>query len=193
MIRDSVLRSSGLLTSQLGGASVYPPQPESVVKVAYGNSKWPVSKGGDRYRRSLYTFSKRTAPFAAYLSFDGPTGESCIPRRERSNTPLQALTLMNDSMFTEASVAIAEQETKKELAPEQTAIKIFQRIVNRRPGSVELEKLLEFYQAQTARIKNGEINAGEILGETGKASTEAAAWAMVGRALFNLDETITKG
>ena len=108
VLRDAALASSGLLSKKIGGKSVFPPQPSTVAAAAYGGTKWNVSKGEDRYRRSLYTFSKRTAPFAAYLTFDGPTGESCLARREISNTPLQSLTLLNDTMFLEAARALAE-------------------------------------------------------------------------------------
>ena len=76
--------------------------------MAYGSPNWNTSQGGDRYRRSLYTFSKRTAPFAAFVSFDGPTGELCMARRDRSTTPLQALTLLNDAMYLEIAVRLAE-------------------------------------------------------------------------------------
>ncbi len=107
MIRDMVLASSGLLSRKLGGPSVHPPQPSSVTAAAYGGARWKASQGESRYRRSLYTFMKRTAPFAAYLAFDGPTGEQCLPRRDRSNTPIQALTLLNDEMFIEAARALA--------------------------------------------------------------------------------------
>src|SRR5690606_12552238 len=94
-VRDIGLVASGLLSPKVGGPSVYPPQPASVTALAYGNTPWKPTEGEDRYRRSLYTFSKRTAPFAAYSVFDAPTGESCIARRERSNTALQALTMLN--------------------------------------------------------------------------------------------------
>ncbi|MEM7315414.1 MAG: DUF1549 and DUF1553 domain-containing protein, partial [Planctomycetota bacterium] len=105
-VRDIMLHASGLLSAKMYGPSVRPPQPVSVVKVAYGNPGWPVAKGEDRYRRSLYTFSKRTAPFAAYVLFDAPSGENCIARRDRSNTPLQALTLLNDKMYLEMAQAL---------------------------------------------------------------------------------------
>ncbi len=108
LVRDALLSASGLLMRQVGGPSVYPPQSGSVTAMAWGNSGWNVSAGGDRYRRSLYTFSKRTAPFAAFTTFDGPTGETCIARRDRSTTPLQALTLMNDEMYMEFAAGLAE-------------------------------------------------------------------------------------
>ncbi len=107
-VRDLLLKASGLLSSKVGGPSVYPPQPASVTALAYGATPWESSTGEDRYRRSLYTFSKRTAPFAAYDVFDAPTGEMCTPRRDRSNTPLQALTLLNDEMYQEMARALAQ-------------------------------------------------------------------------------------
>ncbi|MEK6235841.1 MAG: DUF1553 domain-containing protein, partial [Planctomycetales bacterium] len=113
MTRDVMLLASGLLSRRLGGPSVYPPQPQSVASFAYGNPRWTPSSGEDRYRRSLYTFSKRTAPFAAYAVFDAPTGELCVARRDRSNTPLQALTLLNDEMFLETSRALAKVAISK--------------------------------------------------------------------------------
>src|SRR5205085_3718104 len=95
LVRDSVLAASGLLSEKLGGPSVFPPQPAGVsTEGAYGALAWKVSEGADRYRRGLYTFAKRTAPYAMTATFDGPSGEACLARRDRSNTPLQALTLL---------------------------------------------------------------------------------------------------
>ncbi len=106
-IRDAVLRVSGLLSEKVGGPSVFPPQPPGVTtEGAYGQLQWKVSDGPDRYRRGLYTFSKRTAPFAMFATFDAPSGEVCVARRDVSNTPLQALTLLNDPAFTEAAQAL---------------------------------------------------------------------------------------
>ncbi len=107
MIRDQALRVSGLLSPKIGGPSVFPPQPPGVTtEGAYGRLDWKVSQGPDRYRRGLYTFSKRTAPYAMFSTFDGPSGEVCVARREVSNTPLQALTLLNDPALVEASQAL---------------------------------------------------------------------------------------
>ena len=93
LIRDHMLLASGKLSTKMYGKGVYPPQPISVLAHAFGGKSWNVSKGEDRYRRSIYTFIKRTAPFAGYMTFDGTSGENCLAKRERSNTPLQALTL----------------------------------------------------------------------------------------------------
>src|SRR6185503_1196965 len=89
IVRDAALKSAGLLSSKLGGPSVFPPQPASVTtEGAYGPLTWTPSTGESRFRRSLYTFAKRTAPFALYGAFDAPSGEACIARRDTSNTPL---------------------------------------------------------------------------------------------------------
>ena len=107
VIRDAALRASGLLSERVGGPSVFPPQPAGVTtEGTYGGLDWKVSPGGDRYRRGLYTFTKRTAPFAMATTFDAPSGEVCVARREVSNTPLQALTLLNDPVFEEAAQAL---------------------------------------------------------------------------------------
>ncbi len=95
-VRDIALSVSGLLNPTIGGPSVYPPQPDGVTALAYGMAAWPTSSGAERYRRGLYTFIKRAAPFAAFATFDMPTSEVTCTRRERSNTPLQALTMLND-------------------------------------------------------------------------------------------------
>ena len=106
IVRDSALLASGLLSEKMGGPSVHPPQADGVTEAAYGNPKWNVDTGENRYRRSVYTFMKRTAPFALYSNFDAPTGEACLARRDVSNTPLQALALLNDVVFLDASRAL---------------------------------------------------------------------------------------
>lgn len=203
MIRDAALRSAGLLSSKQGGPGVFPPQPKSVVAMAYGNTAWNVSKGEDRYRRSLYTFAKRTSPFAAYLVFDGPTGESCLPRRDRSNTPLQALTLLNDPMFGEAAVALGMKlggdATGLSVVPNRIGSndrigELFLRILSRPPTDLERRSIEDYYKKQIARFEAGELNPAAILGETGKDPTaEKAAWTMVARVLLNLNEAVTRG
>ncbi len=190
-VRDIALAASGLLSRRMGGPGVYPPQPASVTGLAYGKTKWNVSQGGDRYRRSLYTFVKRTAPFAAYLAFDGPTGENCIPKRNRSNTPLQALTLLNDEMFYEAAREFGRTAVADNASPGQTANTIFRRCLTRPPSETELKRILDYRNAQLARLKKGELDAKQINGSN-VADAEQAAWTLVARAILNLDETITK-
>ena len=166
VLRDSLLLASGLLTWQVGGPSVYPPQPASVTALAYGNPNWPTSTGAARYRRSLYTFSRRTAPFAAYTVFDGPTGEGCLARRDRSNTPLQALSLMNDEMFLEMARALASWAVEAQSGPLDRATFLFRRILTRPPSEEEQQLLLQFHAAQLARLQSGDLQATGILADS---------------------------
>lgn len=190
MIRDAALAASGVLSRQIGGPSVYPPQPASVTALAYGQTAWPTSTGEARYRRSLYTFSKRTAPFAAYAAFDGPSGENCIAMRDRSNTPLQALTLLNDEMYVELARALVTQIDLSQ-PPAEIATQIFRRVLTRPPVAEESDALVQFYQQQHARLAAGELSADEIAAAK-QAPPAQAAWILVARAVFNLDEAITK-
>jgi len=194
LIRDYDLVASGLFSPEVGGPSVYPPQPAGVTSEgAYGKLDWKTSTGPDRYRRGLYTFSKRTTPYAMTATFDGPSGESCLARRERSNTPLQALTLLNDEVFMECAqalgTAIAEQTGDVNTLVEQ----VFRRCLVRPPSDSELKMLAEFYKAQLDRFAKGELKAEEIVGkDKGGKLNEKAAWTTVARAIMNLDEAITK-
>ncbi|MFP6763571.1 MAG: DUF1549 and DUF1553 domain-containing protein, partial [Planctomycetaceae bacterium] len=189
-VRDIMLRSSGLLTTRIGGPSVYPPQPAGVTALAYGRVKWAVSTGADRYRRSLYTFNRRTAPFAAYTVFDGPTGETCLPRRNRSNTPLQALTLLNDEMYQEMAQALGRQTASLEGDSKHKATWLFRRLLTRGPSPDELTAVIRYQQAQLTRLAADELVAAQIGGAD--ATVDTAAWIMLARAVMNLDEVITR-
>jgi hypothetical protein len=192
LIRDLALRSSGLLSLKAGGPSVFPPQLPSITKEgAYGPLDWKVSAGEDRYRRGLYTFAKRTAPYATFHTFDAPSGEACVARREVSNSPLQALTLLNDEVFMEAAQALARRVTENPDSPEQRAIVLFRRCLTREPSANELARLTAFYQAQRQRLARGELDAGALAGAQEGEAAEQAAWVTVARALLNLDETVT--
>nr|MCS5630292.1 PSD1 and planctomycete cytochrome C domain-containing protein [Pirellulaceae bacterium] len=124
IIRDASLLSAGILSDKMFGPPVKPPQPAGITETAYGSPKWVSSNGEDRYRRSIYTKVKRTAPFAMGLTFDAPSGEYCTARRDKSNTALQALTLLNDVMFMEISQSTALQltNTKSKLEAGDKAI-----------------------------------------------------------------------
>jgi hypothetical protein len=182
MVRDVMVASSGALSSNVGGPSVYPPQDASVTKMAYGEPDWKVSEGADRYRRSLYTFAKRTAPFAAYTVFDGPTGETCLARRERSNTPLQALTLMNDPMYVElAKLAASDvlQTFGDDATDREIATAIFRRLLVREPTDREIQSMLHFVATVSEDFPSAETGSVD-------------RWTLLARALMNLDEAITK-
>jgi hypothetical protein len=190
MIRDLTLSASGLLTTKLYGPSVRPPQPASVIETAYGGMSWKVSEGEDRYRRGLYTFSKRSAPFASFLTFDAPTGEACVARREVSNTPLQSLVLLNDEVFFETAQALGKKTAAHPGTPEEKVVYAFQRCLTRPPTPDEVKKLTAFHAAQLDRIAKGELKAAELMPKD--ATPEETAWMTVARILLNLDETITK-
>ena len=175
IIRDSALRAAGLLSTKMGGPGVYPPQPASVTtEGTYGKIEWKTSEGEDRYRRSLYTFTKRTAPFAMATTFDAPTGEACLARRDVSNSPLQALTLLNDQMFLEAAQAMARQIIAESQDDAARLSSIFRRCVTRPPSAEEMAMLGEFLEKQRGNKLEGE-----------------GLWSAVCRAVLNLDEAIT--
>jgi len=194
LVRDLALRASGLLSPRLGGPSVFPPQLPNITKEgAYGPLDWVVSQGEDRYRRGLYTFAKRTAPYATFQAFDAPSGEACVARREVSNTPLQSLTLLNDEVFLEAAQALGRKAAAFAGTPEDRARYLFRRTLSRSPQEPELRKVLAFYETQRERLARGEVSASELMGGDGPSVTEEAAWMTVARALLNLDETVTRG
>jgi mono/diheme cytochrome c family protein len=181
VIRDAALLASGQLSREFGGPSVRPPQPDAVTALAYGSPAWKVSTGGDRYRRSLYTFAKRTAPFAAYSVFDAPTRETCLARRDRSNTPLQSLTLLNDPMFVELAEAAAERLTPPPTETTARARQLFQTLLTRPPSDAELAEIVKF----VARV-------GSQPSDPSAAADRDNVWMLVARALMNTDEAITK-
>jgi hypothetical protein len=192
IIRDSALRVSGLLSEKMGGPSVRPPQPDGVTEAAYGNAKWAADTGENRYRRSIYTFAKRTAPFALYNSFDAPTGEACIVRREMSNTPLQALALLNDVVFLETARALGRALAEQGNTTEERVRTAFRRCVTRPPTESEVAVLVKFFAAQKERFAKGELDARALAGEGAGDVHERAAWVALARALLNLDESITR-
>ncbi|WP_218933341.1 PSD1 and planctomycete cytochrome C domain-containing protein [Rubripirellula lacrimiformis] len=149
IIRDASLAASGLLNDQMFGPPVRPPQPESAVSANYSKSKWTASPGADRFRRSVYTYQKRTAPFEMFMTFDGTSGESCVAKRDVSNTPLQALTLMNDPMFVEIAESygkrMAAMQPDAETPPAQSIATGFRWLMTRPPTANELELLSQFH------------------------------------------------
>lgn len=174
VVRDNALRASGLLSLKLGGPSVFPPQPAGVSSEgAYRPLAWNVSSGEDRYRRGLYTYAKRTAPFAAFTTFDAPSGEACVARREVSNTPLQALTLLNDEGYMEAAQALGKLVAALQGDDESKVRQLWMRCLVRPPTADETRMVLEFYRAQAKRSND-------------------LAWAATARVVLNLDEMVTR-
>jgi hypothetical protein len=198
MVRDNALAVSGLLQRKLGGPSVFPYQPDGVWSNPYSNDKWVVSQNGDQFRRGLYTFWRRTAPYAAFMAFDAPSREVCTERRPRTNTPLQALATLNDKAFMEPAAALARRMmVEAPDADEGRAVLGFRLCVARLPRAQEVEQLLSLYQENLEKYQSDPKAAKALAGgvpSSFKAEdiTKLAAWTVVANVLLNLDETITK-
>ena len=191
LVRDVALHASGILSEKIGGPGVYPPQSASVTEASIVNYGWPVSGGEDRYRRGLYTFVKRTAPYAMFNLFDAPSGETCISRRERSNSSLQALTLLNDEVFIETARALALQAV--DLSPPEAVTHIYRRLLTAPPSPETLARTIAFYEVQLQRLAASELDAKQIAPNAPPDKQQtAAAWTLVARALQNLDAVVTK-
>ncbi|MDX2268830.1 MAG: PSD1 and planctomycete cytochrome C domain-containing protein [Bryobacter sp.] len=178
IVRDITLAASGLLNRQVGGPSVFPPAPEFLFQPpsSYGPKNWPVEKGENRYRRALYTFRFRSVPYPVLTNFDTPNGDVSCVRRVRSNTPLQALTMLNEPLFLEAAQALGQRAMKEGGKADAERIQyVFQRTLSRRAEAAEEAALMAFLDKQRAR-------------QLGEEQT----WTALARVVLNLDETITK-
>lgn len=193
IVRDAALKEAGLLSAKMYGPSVFPPQiPSVTTEGTYGPLQWNVSTGEDRYRRSLYTFTKRTAPFAMYNTFDAPTGEACIARRELSDTPLQALTLLNDQIFMEAAQALGKELATSHDTDDSRVEVLFRRCLTRPPAKDEVAALVDFVRRERERFASGQLDPKKLAGTGDASAIERATWVATARALLNLDEAVTK-
>jgi hypothetical protein len=174
IIRDAALSASGLYTPTIGGPGVYPPQPPEIFAFTQNKQPWPESKGPDRYRRGMYTFIWRQSQHPLLTTFDGPDAQAACTRRNRSNTPLQALHLANDPTFLEFARGLAGRIVKE--GPEDDAGRIaygFQLCFARPPSAAEQSRLGQYLEEQ-------------------RQTTPAQAWTMLARVLLNLDEFVTR-
>ena len=205
IVRDVALAASGLLSRKIGGPSVYPPQADDPGKFGFRSSfVWPTSKGEDRYRRGLYTFFKRTTPYPMFMTFDSPDSNTSCTRRDRSNTPLQALTLWNDPIFVECAQALARRAVTNEPAcdsPTETSrhriCYAFRRCLGRHPTNDEQQILVSLFRDREVHYSCAEAAAAKAIGGRtalpGNVSlSELAALVSVSRAVMNLDEFITR-
>ena len=204
MIRDTALAVSGLMNNEIGGKSVFPYQPVDLWdELAFGDGftsqKYEMSKGQDLYRRSMYTFWKRTVPPAAMNTFDAPDREKCVARRPVTNTPLQALITMNDPTYIEAARMLAQKALQSGGAEMNRRLTYaFRQATARKPLPEELSVLRNVYIQHLATYRK-DTKAAEALLSLGASKPDAklnpaelAAWTMVVSAILNLDETITK-
>jgi hypothetical protein len=197
-LRDNALAISGVLTSQLGGPPVYPPQPANVWRHVGRNAPvYTTSEGAERYRRGLYVFWRRSAPYPSFVNFDAPDRASCTVNRPRTNTPLQALTLLNDTAYLELAGHLANQVLNRHssTADPQRLTATFRQCVARDPTDKELVILQEHLEAQRNYYSTHPEEARKLskhkLLETAS-QVEFAAWMIVASTLLNLDETICR-
>ncbi len=204
IVRDIALAAGGLLNPKVGGPSVFPPAPDFLFlpPASYGPKPWDESKNGDRYRRALYTFRYRSTPYPMLQAFDAPNGDFSCVRRVRSNTPLQALTTLNETAFLEAARALALKTAKEGGATDASRLEFaFRRVLARRPTARESAELIGLLNRQRERFAAGELNPWNLATSDpdkpfvlpkGVRMDDLAAWTAVARVLLNLDETITK-
>jgi len=191
-LRDLALDVSGLLSGKMYGPSVMPYQPEGTWMTVYSASQWKTSEGADRHRRSVYTYWKRTSPYPSFLTFDAPSREVCTSRRIRTNTPLQALVTMNDTVYLEAAIALADRLGKNFHGDISSSINnIYTTAIGKQPSvhtaaqlKILFDDAVKYYARHPALISSM---------TTGRHGTkEQAALSVVANAVLNLDEFITK-
>ena len=192
-IRDQALTASGLLSKKILGPSVMPPQPDGVWQSPYNGDAWVVSQGEDRYRRGLYIYWKRTAPYPSMVAFDAPSREFCQSRRIRTNTPLQALVTLNDPVYLEAAQRLAEKMSLK-TTPEQQIEEGYRLLTFKNIPQKRMKVLMKFYQNSLRNYQKEPSAACNLLNfiEAKKVTPELAALATTANVLLNLDEVVTK-
>lgn len=203
MVHDAVLAESGLLSDKMYGPSVFPYQPDGVWDIPYSEDKWKQSAGEDAHRRSIYTFLRRSAPYPSLVTFDATSRELCTVRRVRTNTPLQALTGLNDPFFFEAARAMARRMGAEGGTTAESQIQFGYRLVtSRAPNKTELTAMLAFYEQQLADYRKNQDAARQTLKSTsgvasgitdsGESHAQMAALTMTANVLLNMDEAVTK-
>ncbi|MFT5123346.1 MAG: hypothetical protein ACI9TH_002148 [Kiritimatiellia bacterium] len=193
-IRDQALVASGLLTRSLGGPSVMPPQPDGVWKTTYNVNKWVNATDGNRYRRGLYTYLKRTSPYPSLTTFDAGSGEVCQIRRVRTNTPLQALITLNDPAFLEMAGALATRMQEAGSDPTTRISRGFRLALIRPPTERELQGLMQLYDRLNASYAAQPEAGTELARSAGLNDSHKTEPALIGiaNALLNLDELLMK-
>lgn len=161
VVRDQALAAAGLLSKKLYGPPVMPWQPDGVWLVVYNGDRWVTSKGEDRYRRALYTFMRRTSAYPSMMNFDAPNGETCTIRRIRTNTPLQALTAMNDPTFMEAAQRLAERAQKE--SPLDPVKRLFELVLTRPPTAAERLRVTQLQRQAEGELRAQPDNANKLL------------------------------
>ena len=204
-IRDQALAFSGLLNREVGGPSVKPYQPEGIWEETTGGgggstASYTLSEGEDVYRKSIYTFWKRTVPPPSMMTFDSSSRDYCSVKRQETNTPLQALVLLNDPQIVEAArvAAVGEMEANPNAESEQIKT-LFYKATSRMPNETEIQSLTDYYTEMLSKVENGEISTSEYLSigrsevPTGLNKEKLVAMTLTAHTILNLDETINRG
>jgi hypothetical protein len=195
-IRDSSLAASGMLSREIGGPGVYPPQPQGIYRFTQQVKFWGENKDSDRYRRGMYTYFWRSSPYPFLKTFDAPDAVVACTRRPRSNTPLQALTLANDLAFYEIAQGFAARLMAEPAADDNQRIRAaFRRCLTREPTAEEMSSLAEYFAAQRQRFVDAPQDVELVAPSSvpvGLDRSQAAGWTMLARVLLNLDEFITR-
>ncbi len=194
VVRDVALASSGLLTRRIGGPSVFPPQPDGVYSLTQVPKNWVADVGPNRYRRGLYTYFWRSAPHPSLTVFDAPDATATCTRRNRSNTPLQALTLLNDTAYLECAQSLAVRLLRESDTTDRLS-RAMQLTVSRLPNPREQSLLGQLLDRQRRALAEHPAEAQALVGTTALAGVdpaEQAAWVQLARVLLNLDEFITR-
>ena len=199
MVRDQALAVSGLLSSKMYGAPVKPPQPDMGLKAAFGGGiDWQTSAGEDRYRRGLYTTWRRSNPYPSMVAFDAPNREVCTVRRDRTNTPLQALVTMNDPVYIEAAQALARKMFSSGKSVAEQISKGFEICLSRKPDADELNRLVALFEQIKEKYLQDQNLAKQMATDpigpvpSGMITTDLAALTVTSNVLLNLDEILMK-
>lgn len=204
VVRDIALQASGLLDSTVGGESIFAPAPAFLFlpPASYGPFTWIDATDKQRYRRAVYTFRRRSTPYPMLQNFDAPNGDASCVRRARSNTPLQALTTLNETIFVECARALALRVLREGgTTDEQRLERLFLLAVARKPSADELAELMQLQNRQQERLQSGELDAlmvatgkkdGQLSLPEGSTAQQAAVYTVLARVVLNLDETITR-
>jgi hypothetical protein len=191
-VRDQALACSGLISSKMYGPSVMPPQPDKIWQSPYSGESWVVSEGEDRYRRGVYTYWKRTAPYPSMTTFDAPSREFCQSRRILTNTPLQALVTLNDPVYLEAAEKLASTMKRRGKTPEQQLTAGYRLLTFQPIEQKSLNVLLKIYKEALNAYKSKPSEVDSILIYGKEKSPELAALTISANVLLNLDNVVTK-
>ncbi len=195
-LRDQALAVGGLLSDKMYGPSVMPPQPAGVWQAVYSNLEWKTSEGEDSHRRALYTYWRRTSPYPSMMSFDTPSREFCVTRRIDTNTPLQALVMLNDTVYVEAARGLAQRVLSGEdslvadTAPAAQIKTAYAFALSQDISPEKLEALLALHEEATGYYAENPEEVPKLVGEE---NPGLAALTVVASAIMNLDEFVTKG